>query len=71
MPQRWNVRVDANNGVEKIRGSLTVQRKVSSSDQGAWIDNSCQEKGLDSWQEHEHGCQSDSQDGAGVAAVFG
>ncbi len=51
--------------------ALTVQRKVSSSDQGAWIDNFCQDKGLESWQEQEHGCQSDSQGGAGFAAVFG
>jgi len=56
---------------DDIAEQLTVQRKVGSSDQGAWIDNSYQEKGLDSWQEHEHGCQSDSQGGAGVAAVFG
>ena len=52
-------------------GELAVQRKVGSSDQGAWIDNSCQDKGLDFWQEYGHGCQSDSQGGAGFASVFG
>ncbi len=52
-------------------GLLAVQRKVSSSDRAAWIDNFCQETGLGSWQEQEHGCQTDSEGGAGVAAVFG
>ena len=51
--------------------NLAVQRKVSSSDRWGWIDNSCQEKGLDFWQEQEHGRSSDSQGGAGVAAVSG
>ena len=50
---------------------LAVQRKVSSSDGGVWIDKSCQAKGLESWQELEHGCRSDSRGGAGIAAVFG
>jgi len=51
--------------------ALAVQRKVSSSGRGVRIDNSCQDKDLDSWQEREHGCRTDSRGGACVAAVLG
>jgi hypothetical protein len=52
-------------------GGLAVQRKLGSSGGGVRIDNFCQVKDLDSWQEQEHGCRSDSEGGACVAAVLG
>ncbi len=49
-----------------MRLSSTAQSVPSG---GRWrIDNFCQEKCLGSWQEQEHGCQTDSQGGACVAA---
>ena len=51
--------------------NLAVQRKVGSSRGRGRIDNFCQDKGLGFWQEQEHGCQTDSEGGAGAAAVFG
>jgi hypothetical protein len=58
-------------GLNVGRSALAVQRKVGSSRGSERIDNFCQGKGLGSWQEQEHGCQTDSERGTGVAAVFG